>query len=63
MPLFQYTILFSENFISKVKEPSHFNMLEFKLWLSKTETKNVKDCKDGGIDPLASLILIIFSAP
>ena len=38
-----YCILFSEN----VKEPSHFNMLESKLWYNKTEIKNV--CKDCGI--------------
>ena len=28
-----------------VKEPSHFNMLESKLWHSETETKNVKGVK------------------
>ena len=38
-------MLFSENFISSVKGPSHFNMLEGKLWYSKTLTKNVKVAK------------------
>ena len=37
-----HTIVFSENFISYVKEPSHFRILEAKLWHSKTETKNLK---------------------
>ena len=36
-----YCILFSEN----VKEPSHFSILESKLWHNKTETKNVKVAK------------------
>ena len=45
MKLFLHTIMFSENFISKVKEPSHFSMLESKLWHSKTVTKNVAGAK------------------
>ena len=32
-------MLLSENFISQVKEPSHFSMLETKLWHNKTEIK------------------------
>ena len=38
-------MLLSENFISQVKEPSHFSMLETKLWHNKTEIKNVKVAK------------------
>ena len=38
-------MLLSENFISQVKEPSHFIMLETKLWHNKTEIKNVKVAK------------------
>ena len=41
-----YYILFSQN----VKEPSHFSMLESKLWHNKIETKRkCKGCKDGEI--------------
>ena len=29
----------------KVKEPSHFSMLESKLWHNKAETENVKPAK------------------
>ena len=42
MKLLLHTILFSENFISKVKEPSHFFMSTSKLWHNKTENKNLK---------------------
>ena len=49
-----------------VKEPSHFSMLESKLWHNKIETTNVKVAKDGGIyqnlNPIpshAGFILII----
>ena len=45
MELFLLTIRFSENFIHEVKEPSHFSMLESKLWHSETENKNVKGLK------------------
>ena len=45
MQLFLQTILFSENFISYAKEPSHFSILEAKLWHSTTETRNVKVTK------------------
>ena len=45
MYLFLHTIRFSQDFISYVKEPSHFSMLEAKLWHNKTETKNVKVVK------------------
>ena len=45
MQLFLHTILISEAFVSEVKKPSHFSMLEVKLWHNKTETKNVKLAK------------------
>ena len=45
MQLFLHTILISENIIKYVKEPSHFSMLEAKLWHNKTEIKTVKVSK------------------
>ena len=36
-------------FCENIKEPSHFSMLESKLWHNKTETKKIKGCKDGEI--------------
>ena len=45
MQLFLHTILISEAFVSEVKKPSHFSMLEVKLWHNKTETKNVNLAK------------------
>ena len=40
-----YCIVFSEN----IKEPSHFNMLESKLWPKKNRNQKFKGCTDGGI--------------
>ena len=38
-------VIVFNSFISQVKEPSHFSMLETKLWHNKTEIKNVKVAK------------------
>ena len=60
-------ILFSENEKSYVQEPSNFSMLESKLWPNKTNQK-CKGCKWWDLpklaaNTLASLILVLFSAP
>ena len=66
MSLFLHPILFSKSLISFVKEPSHFSMLEAKLWYNKAETKSVKVAKMVKFIKtciLADLILVIFSTP
>ena len=45
MQLFQQAILFSENFMSEVKELLHFGMLESKLSYSKIINNNVNGAK------------------
>ena len=45
MELFLHTIIFSENFMSYVKEPTHFSMSEAKLWHNKAEAECVKVAK------------------
>ena len=38
-------MLFSENVISYLKQPSHFSMLESKLWHNKTEISSLNVAK------------------